>query len=223
MRCLFRHKWVRKESNIRSVVAYRTCEQCGRVQRGFDIFVGEIYWETIRERDDMDWERIQFVRQSSSPLGKLAHSLGLRRSRMSDRRDHEYTPQRSGFSWLRRYRERYPPFWKAPAEATVTDESEEQVGTRQQQTRDPRIDTPLSVFLENATGVTRDMSVSGVFFWTSGTYATGESIRFAIELKTAKGRMMRKCKGIVVRTEPHEYMIGVATRITESTMEPAQT
>jgi len=223
MRCLFRHKWVRKESNITSVLAYRTCERCGMVQRGFDIFVGDIYWETIRERDDMDWERIEFVRQPSSPLNKLTHSLGLRRSRMSDKRDHEDTPRRSGFSWLRRYGEKHPPFWQAPAEAIVTDQPEGPAGTRQQKIRDPRIDTPLPVFLDNATGVTRDMSVSGAFFWTSGTYATGESISFAIELKTAKGRMMRKCQGIVVRTEPHDYMIGVAARITNSTMEPAQT
>jgi len=84
IRCLFAHKWVRKESNIRSVLAYRTCERCGMVQRGFDIFEGDISWETIRERADIDWERIQFVRQPSSRLDQLAHSLGLRRSRMSD-------------------------------------------------------------------------------------------------------------------------------------------
>ena len=84
-----------------------------------------------------------------------------------------------------------------------------------------RIDIARPVFLENATGVTRDISASGVFFWISGKYSPGESISFAIELKTAGGRMMRKCQGAVVRTETLAHMVGVAARITESTMESA--
>jgi hypothetical protein len=87
--------------------------------------------------------------------------------------------------------------------------------------RDRRVDTALPVFLESTTGVTRDMSASGAFFWTSGTYAPGESISFAVELKTAGGRMMWKCRGDVVRTELRDDTVGVAARITESTMEPA--
>ncbi|MDH3314837.1 MAG: PilZ domain-containing protein [Betaproteobacteria bacterium] len=86
--------------------------------------------------------------------------------------------------------------------------------------RDQRVDTALPVFLENASGITRDMSASGAFFWISGTYAIGESISFSIELKTAGGRMMRKCKGEVLRTEPRGTDMGVAVRITESALEP---
>lgn len=66
------------------------------------------------------------------------------------------------------------------------------------------------------------MSASGAFFWTSGTYTPGEPISFAIELKTAGGKMMWKCKGAVVRTQPLGHMVGVAASITESTMESAQ-
>jgi len=87
--------------------------------------------------------------------------------------------------------------------------------------RDQRVDTPLMVYLDNARGVTRDMSAAGAFFWTGHEYAVGESISFAIELKTAGGRMMWKCRGDVLRTEPLDYMSGIAVRITESTMEPA--
>jgi hypothetical protein len=89
-----------------------------------------------------------------------------------------------------------------------------------QKRRDPRVDTAMLVYLENARGVTRDTSASGAFFWTSGTYAPGDPINFAIELKTAGGRMMWKCRAAVVRTEPRDHMVGVAARITESTMEP---
>lgn len=91
--------------------------------------------------------------------------------------------------------------------------------TQPQKRRDQRVDTALPVFLENTRGVTRDTSASGAFFWTSGNYAPGESISFAIELKTAGGKMMWKCRGAVVRTEPRDHMVGVAARITESTME----
>jgi len=87
--------------------------------------------------------------------------------------------------------------------------------------KDRRVDTALPVVLENATGVTRDMSASGAFFWTSGTYAPGQSISFAVELKTAGGRMMWKCRGDVIRTEPRGNDVGVAVRITESATELA--
>ncbi len=88
------------------------------------------------------------------------------------------------------------------------------------QRKDKRVDTPLLVFLEKGRGVTRDTSASGAFFWTSGTYTPGQPISFAIELKTAGGTMMWKCKGAVVRTEPRDYMVGVAATITESSVEP---
>jgi len=86
-----------------------------------------------------------------------------------------------------------------------------------------RTNIALPVYLENATGVTRDVSASGVFFRKKGVFAYGESIRFSIERQTDTGRMIQRCKGIVVRTEPLGDEIGVGVRITESTMEPAQT
>lgn len=92
--------------------------------------------------------------------------------------------------------------------------------TKPHNRKDQRVDTPLLVYLDNARGVTRDMSASGAFFWAGREYAVGESINFAIELKTAGGRMMWKCRGDVLRTEPRDYMSGIAVKITESTMEP---
>jgi len=109
-RCLFTHKWVRKASNVRSVLPYRTCERCGMMQRGiYDPSWRDIAWETMRERaytksmqiqiarqPSSPWEtiverayitpeQVQIVRKPSSRLDQLTHSLGLRRSRMSDR------------------------------------------------------------------------------------------------------------------------------------------
>ena len=87
-----------------------------------------------------------------------------------------------------------------------------------------RANTGMRVFLKSTTGVTRDMSASGVYFWISGTYAIGESIRFSIELKRAGRRMMRKCKGEVLRVDRQDSSrVGLAVRITESTMVPFKT
>ena len=84
----------------------------------------------------------------------------------------------------------------------------------------PRILTALPVFLKNAQGITRDVSASGVYFWTSGaSCAPGESITFSVELKRPKGRMVLKCLGDIVRTETRSADIGVAVKIIESAME----
>ena len=85
--------------------------------------------------------------------------------------------------------------------------------------RGQRIHTSLPVFLKNVEGITRDVSASGVFFWTSESVcALGELISFSVELKRPEARLMLKCQGDVVRTEPRSGMLGVAVRITDSTM-----
>jgi len=79
----------------------------------------------------------------------------------------------------------------------------------------------LPVFFGNTTGITRDMSASGTFFWTSGAYTPGESLNFTIGLRTAGSRMVQRCEGAVVRTEQLAHKVGVAEGITESMMESA--
>jgi hypothetical protein len=87
--------------------------------------------------------------------------------------------------------------------------------------RDQRIDTTRPVFLENATGITRDVSASGVFFWASGTYAIGKLISFSMQVQRPEGNIMLKCRGSVVRTKPRGTHVGVAVAISQSVMEPA--
>jgi hypothetical protein len=56
------------------------------VQRGaYDKERKDITWETMRERVYRKSQHGQIVRQPSSGLDQLAHTLGLRRSRRSDR------------------------------------------------------------------------------------------------------------------------------------------
>jgi len=82
-----------------------------------------------------------------------------------------------------------------------------------------RIHIALPVFLKNTTGVTRDVSATGVFFWTGIACVTGDFIWFEVELRRPVGKMKLKCQGDVVRTEASDSTTGVAVRITQSSME----
>jgi len=78
-----------------------------------------------------------------------------------------------------------------------------------------RTNIRLPVFLGNASGATRDVSRSGVFLWTSGTYDLGESIGLSIGRKTRSRNFMLRCRGVVFRKEPHGNQVGIALRITQ--------
>jgi len=74
--------------------------------------------------------------------------------------------------------------------------------------------------LEKATGITRDMSAAGAFFWISGDHPIGETISFSIGVKTDWGTMAWVCQGDVVRKERRGAETGVAVRITRTAVEP---
>jgi hypothetical protein len=86
--------------------------------------------------------------------------------------------------------------------------------------KDYRVRSALPVSVNKASGVTRDMSASGAYFWVSGTYAIGDSISFSIGLDPDKSRIEWKCEGTVVRVEPRGNVIGVAVKITRTAVEP---
>ena len=101
-RCFFSHKWIIQTETkrrvdgfyVRSVIPYRTCERCGKMERGIhDKFWGDIVWEPLRADTDITLGKERFFRQPVSPVDQLAHSLGLRRSRKSDRTDSEGQPR----------------------------------------------------------------------------------------------------------------------------------
>jgi len=72
----------------------------------------------------------------------------------------------------------------------------------------------------NASGTTRDVSESGIFFETESAYAPGAAIRFAIEIETAGGTMLLSCLGEIVRVEQLKARCGVAVRILDSALRP---
>jgi hypothetical protein len=127
MRCLFTHKWVmRREFDFRSrapditfAIPHRTCERCGTMQRGtYDTSFRGISWETMRERVYNISEQCGIIRQSSSRLDQLVHSLGLRRSRMSDGTRPERCSALTRVSWPKRYCEPHIPLRRGWANLT---------------------------------------------------------------------------------------------------------
>jgi len=81
-----------------------------------------------------------------------------------------------------------------------------------------RVCTALPVRLGNATGMTRDVSASGIFFETDAADAVGNMVSLTVEFDTLRGKRMLSCQGDVVRIESRDAKIGVAVRIIESTM-----
>jgi len=84
-----------------------------------------------------------------------------------------------------------------------------------------RVSATRPVRLERGTGITRNVSASGVFFETNVDYAPGSEISFAIELDGPQGKMMFRCKGQIVRVEHRDGKVGVAAKIVDSTLESA--
>lgn len=81
-----------------------------------------------------------------------------------------------------------------------------------------RIPATYPVNLGSATGITSDVSASGIFFETSADLSVGSPISFTVEFDSPGGRKVLKCTGSIVRTETRSTGVGVAVRITESTM-----
>jgi len=82
-----------------------------------------------------------------------------------------------------------------------------------------RVNVALPVRLDNTSGLTRDVSASGISFEVDANYTLGSEISFVIEMEVFSEKMLLKCKGSIVRTETHDQKIGVAVKITESVME----
>jgi hypothetical protein len=79
----------------------------------------------------------------------------------------------------------------------------------------PRYPIELSVEIEQAAGRTRDISISGIYFKTEGTFSPETQIELTLlwEPTLLSTPMRIKCKGHVVRVERHEGKLGVAIAI----------
>ena len=80
-----------------------------------------------------------------------------------------------------------------------------------------RTKVEVPVVLEDGMGITRDISVTGIYLKTPQTYAPGDRVKFTIELEYAvpDGPMHFSCIGRVVRVEKIGEEYGVASTIDE--------
>jgi hypothetical protein len=83
-----------------------------------------------------------------------------------------------------------------------------------------RVNAEVAVRLQNnASGVTRDISPSGVYFVVNDSLQGGQMIRFTLEFDDpAGGPLHLDCVGQVVRVEEAAGKKGVAVMITESSL-----
>jgi len=95
------------------------------------------------------------------------------------------------------------------------------VAPENEQRREERVAAALRVTLDRGSGITENVSASGVFFETDASYAAGSPIRFTVDVDTPGGKMLLNCRGDIVRVERRQSRIGVAVRITESVIRPA--
>lgn len=81
--------------------------------------------------------------------------------------------------------------------------------------KEHRYQATMQMEMEGGSGVTRDLSVSGVYFETELSFAAGNSIEFTIlfdEYSVGKPKRMN-CRGKIVRVEKKRAKIGVAAEI----------
>jgi hypothetical protein len=80
-----------------------------------------------------------------------------------------------------------------------------------------RIRVEIPVHLDQGAGVTRDVSQSGVYFFTEQTFSPGMSLNFALEFAYVfPGEpVFLHCRGQVVRVEDAGERRGVAASISE--------
>ena len=78
-----------------------------------------------------------------------------------------------------------------------------------------RLKTALPVVMEfgGESGVTRDVSLSGVFLEMDVAYAVGSTVHFIIEHLTAAGMMSMESTGTVIRVEKLGNKFGVAVKL----------
>lgn len=88
--------------------------------------------------------------------------------------------------------------------------------------REERVNASLPVDAGPATGVTRDVSASGMYFETDASYTVGSPVNIALSLDTPWGKVMFRCDGKIVRVESHDRKVGVAVQFIEPKLEARQ-
>jgi len=81
-----------------------------------------------------------------------------------------------------------------------------------------RVEAAFAVRLGDASGVTRNVSASGLYFETQAALSVGGRINFAVDLEIAGASMVLSCLGEIVRIDQRGDQQGVAIKILDSTL-----
>ena len=81
------------------------------------------------------------------------------------------------------------------------------------QERGKRYSTALPTCVNGVTGVTRDVSVSGLFIVQDQECAPGSHIDFWVDLDTPGGKLKMCCEGEVIRVEKIDQRFGLGVKI----------
>jgi len=85
-----------------------------------------------------------------------------------------------------------------------------------------RVNAALAVAFGGDSGVTRDISASGISFETDAALQPGGSIEFLVDFKGPNGKMILKCSGLILRADTVDSRTRVAVKIIESAMQVAE-
>jgi len=81
-----------------------------------------------------------------------------------------------------------------------------------------RVRAALPVTLEGASGTTRDVSNSALYFVAEGSFFPGQPIALVVEIETAAGTISLCCEGKVLRVDKHGSQQGAAVLLIHSTL-----
>lgn len=89
--------------------------------------------------------------------------------------------------------------------------------TKSDNRREERFALEVPVLLESGTGMTRDISQSGIYFVTDQLLQPNGIVRFSVKLDHVRaGKAVRfDCQGRILRIEPADGKFGVAASISE--------
>ena len=86
MLCLFGHKWVTLwEKSYGNIACYKRCERCRSLERGILHSSSIVGWEKVRADTHSRALQMRLVRRPLPFFDRLAHSMGVLRTRASDR------------------------------------------------------------------------------------------------------------------------------------------
>lgn len=87
--------------------------------------------------------------------------------------------------------------------------------------RKERVSTILPVRLGTTSGLTNDVSASGICFEVDASYQTKSEVSFVIELDAPADKMLLNCKGRIVRIEEHGCKKSVAVELNDLVLRAA--